>query len=319
MTSRSHGGCAAAAVLVAVIISGCGASSSVPASSSSSRSPASTAVSNSGSGPAQSAPASVIRSIHPGGFLDGIAYSHGLVWVSDLTGNRVIRFDTASGRALPDTAVPDGPLTVTATASAVWVASYHASRVTRFVSASAASAGVITTPSPQPTGMAIDGPRLWIFDQSDGAGGVVDTAGATLNRVTQPAHAGFASAGFGAIWVPDFTGATKTISRVDSASHAVRTMNVGNQPIMALAAADSVWVSNTADATITRLDPNAGTARATISVPGGQTGGLAYSGGVVWVASHGGDLVAAINPATNKVIGTVTVPGPAENIAADPT
>lgn len=271
----------------------------------------------SGSG-AGVAPASVVRSVHPGGFLDGIAYSHGVMWVSDLNGNRVVRLDTASGGQLADVPVPGGPLTVVADADRVWVASYDGSAVTRLNAASGAKEAVVATPSAKPCGLAIDGDRLWVFDQSDGAGGVTGVTGEALTRVTQPAHAGFAGAGFGAVWVPDFTGATDTVTRVDPVTHGTLNMSVGHQPIMALPAGDSVWVSNSVDATVSRLDPATGAVRATIPVPGGQTAGLAFAGGLVWVASYRGSLVAAIDPITNTVLGTVAVPGRAENLAVDP-
>ena len=264
------------------------------------------------------APADVVRSVHPGGFLDGIAYSHGAMWISDLSGNRLIRLATIDWSRLPDIAVPDGPLSVVATERAVRVGSYNGSLVTRFGAASGVRDGTISTPGPQPCGLVASGGRLWVFDQSDGSAGVVNVSGTSLNHFDQPAHAGFASAGFGAIWVPDFTGGTGTISRIDAASHASGGIKVGNQPIVALSGGDSVWVSNTVDATVTRIDPQTQTARATIAVPGGQTGGLAFADDVLWVASYGGSSVAAIDPSTDTVLGAVAVDGPAENIAADP-
>ncbi|HEV7205500.1 MAG TPA: hypothetical protein VGN18_12885 [Jatrophihabitans sp.] len=253
-----------------------------------------------------------------GGFLDGIAYSNGTMWISDLDGNRVIRLAAEDARRRPDIAVPEGPLTVVATERSVWVASYNGSVVTRFTSANGARDATIPTPGPRPCGLVVAAGRLWVLDQSDGSAGTADVAGAALTRFDQPARAGFASGGFGAIWVPDFSGSSRTVSRIDLASRAVRRIAVGNQPIMALAGGDSVWVSNTVDATVTRIAPRTGAVRATIRVPGGQTGGLAFARGVLWVASYGGASVAAIDPRSGAVLGTVAVPGPAENIAADP-
>lgn len=305
---------AAAVCLVPVPLaaSGCGAGANHPSSARTAAASASPVPSANGA-----APASVIRSVHPGGFLDGIAYSHGVVWASDLKGNRVVRLDTASGRELPDIAVSDGPLTVLAGASSVWVASYNGAIVSRFNAATGAKEADIATPSAKPCGLALDGDRLWVFDQSDGAGGFTAATGTTLTPVRQSARAGFAGAGFGAVWIPDFTGGTDKVIRVDTGTRATREFSVGHQPIMAIAGGDSVWVSNSVDSTVSRLDPLTGATRATIPVPGGQTGGLAFAGGLVWVASYGGSLVAAIEPATNAVTGTVEVEGRAENIAVD--
>ena len=263
------------------------------------------------------APATVVRSWNIGGFLDGIAYTRGVLWVSDLKADRVVRLNTSTGRQLPDIPVQDGPLTVVANTDAVWVASYLGSTVARLDSRTGAKAATITTPSPQPCAIAVTGDGVWIFDQSDGAGGFAPLQGATLRPVQQQAHAGFASVGFGAVWVPNFTGGPGAVTRLDLTTHATRATRVGHAPIQALAAGDSVWVSNTTDSTVTRLDPTTLATRATIAVPGGQTGGLAYADGLVWVTSYEGNLVAAIDPATNTVVGTVTVPGSAENIAVD--
>lgn len=259
-----------------------------------------------------------MRSWALGGFLDGVAASRGVLWVSDLSGGRIVRLDSSTGRQVADIPVADGPLTIAANDESVWVASYNGATVTRFDARTAHQTATIQTPSPQPCGIALTADQVWIFDQSDGAGGVTSLRGATLGPLRQPAHAGYASAGFGAVWVPDFTGGSDTVTRLDTTTHATRTVKVGTQPIQALAAGDSVWVSNTMDSTVTRLDPTTLTPRATIAIPGGQTGGLAYADGLVWVTSYRGNLVAAIDPATNTMLGTVPVPGAAENIAVDP-
>ena len=69
-----------------------------------------------------------------------------------------------------------------------------------------------------------------------------------------------------------------------------------------------VWVANTLDDTVVRLDPESRTVEATIAV-GRQPSGLAVTPGAVWVANAGDGTVSRIDPVKNEVTKTVRVGG----------
>ena len=79
--------------------------------------------------------------------------------------------------------------------------------------------------------------------------------------------------------------------------------------------AGAVWVPNTGDGTLSRVDPAANAAVATIRYaparPAGETGefydSAAFGHGSVWVASDQRGLVARIDPSTNQVLATIPV------------
>jgi YVTN family beta-propeller protein len=76
--------------------------------------------------------------------------------------------------------------------------------------------------------------------------------------------------------------------------------------------AGSVWVPNTGDGTVSRIDVATNAVTSTIRYgPAGQTGDFydsaAFGHGAVWVASDEHALVARIDPATNQVVATIPV------------
>ena len=68
--------------------------------------------------------------------------------------------------------------------------------------------------------------------------------------------------------------------------------------------ADAVWVTNTNDNTVTRINPAHNTIQQTIRVGAGPTG-VAVGGGAVWVANGLDGTVSRINPDTDQVVDTV--------------
>jgi YVTN family beta-propeller protein len=71
------------------------------------------------------------------------------------------------------------------------------------------------------------------------------------------------------------------VSRVDPTSRASRTIAVGRGPVGIAYGQGAVWVANSKDGTISRIDPATGNVK-TIKV-GGSPVGIAVGGGLVWV------------------------------------
>ena len=260
----------------------------------------------------------IVDTLHPGGYLDGIAVADGTLWATDVNGDRVVRVDASTRRRLPDIVVPEGPLTIVAGRGAVWVASYNGNLVTRFDAKTGARTATVTTPSQGPCGLALVGNRLWVFDQSDGAGVLVDArTGSRVRNVETPALAGLASYAFGSVWVPDFAGRSGTVQRVD-ASTGLREPAVQDgewRRLMATSGAGSVWVANTKANTVSRIDPTTGRIRAQIAVPGAGPDAVLVTNDAAWVAGYASDTVYRVDLATNRVVGALPLPGAAQNLA----
>jgi peptide/nickel transport system substrate-binding protein len=92
---------------------------------------------------------------------------------------------------------------------------------------------------------------------------------------------------------------------VDSGSgKVVSQVPVGGAPGEVAVGPDAVWVTNTNDDTVSRIDPSTHGIRQTIAVGAGPAG-VAVGGGAVWVANGLAGTVSRIDPATNRVVAEI--------------
>jgi virginiamycin B lyase len=97
------------------------------------------------------------------------------------------------------------------------------------------------------------------------------------------------------------------VFRIDTRTGRVSSVRVGNGPRSLAVSPSAVWVSNSSDATVSRIDPATRKVVATIPV-GQRPENAAIAGdGTVFVPSVTDNTVSRIDPATNKVIGTIAV------------
>ena len=98
-----------------------------------------------------------------------------------------------------------------------------------------------------------------------------------------------------------------TVSRIDPGTNrTVDTKSVGNVPVAVAAGYGSVWITNVGDRSVTRLDARSGRRVRTIET--GDVGrGIAVGGGVVWVSDDDGGRVSRIDPRTNEVTKRIRV------------
>jgi class 3 adenylate cyclase/streptogramin lyase len=104
------------------------------------------------------------------------------------------------------------------------------------------------------------------------------------------------------------------VDQIDSSGEIVHRIPVGNSPGSIAFGDGSVWVSNGADGTVTRIDP---ATRRTVTIDVTTVGPLAIGRDGVWVASQT-DLL-RIDPATNTVVQTISRAAPygIESMAID--
>jgi YVTN family beta-propeller protein len=98
-----------------------------------------------------------------------------------------------------------------------------------------------------------------------------------------------------------------SVSRIDPATATVvATIRVGSTPFGVAAGEGAVWVTNQDDDSLSRIDPATNLVAQTIPV-GMLPIGVAVTPGAVWVANHHGDSVVRVDPKTNRVVKTVSV------------
>jgi YVTN family beta-propeller protein len=216
--------------------------------------------------------------------------------------------------------VPVGarPVAITPAGSSLWVANLDDRSVTRIDVPSGQAVRSIPVDG-MPAGLAATGKAVWV---SDGTGDLA-RIDPRYNRLAdkQPLRAsvGFfggtarpALAAFGSLWIVSPDG---VLLRLDPRSARVLdSVAVGNQPSAITSGADSVWVANGGDGTVTRIDPTTLVAD-TIPVGNGPAA-IAVNDAGAWVANSGDNTLARIDLATNAVAETATVgDGPAAVVA----
>ena len=83
-------------------------------------------------------------------------------------------------------------------------------------------------------------------------------------------------------------------------------MSVGNGPTGIAFGDGSVWVANSLDGTVSRIDP--ATNRVTATIPVGEgPDGIAVGSGAVWVSGEFSEAIARIDPAENRVVERIPI------------
>ena len=90
---------------------------------------------------------------------------------------------------------------------------------------------------------------------------------------------------------------------------------VGSAPAAIAAGAGSIWVTNGADGTVTRIDPHGPHVEQTLVV-GSSPAGIAYGAGAVWVANALDGSVSRIDPLADRVVQTISIGGRPVAVAA---
>ena len=104
----------------------------------------------------------------------------------------------------------------------------------------------------------------------------------------------------------DATIAENSVGLLDPATGDVRAqIPVGGAPGPSAADADSVWIANTLDDGVSRIDAESG--QITRIDIGGEPAGVAVGEGFAWVANATEGTVAQVDPGANRVVGSLKV------------
>ena len=241
---------------------------------------------------------------------------------TSVAANSIVALDASDSVAAT---VPVGarPVAMTSLAGALWVANFDDQTVTRVD----VSSGRVVRTIPvgdTPIGIAATSEGVWV---ADGVGGLsrIDPSynRLTSTRVLAASDPGSPEtlaprpvlAAFGSVWVVDPDG---LVARVDPRTgRRIASVDVGNLPSAIASGAGSVWVTNGADGTVTRID--AATLLTTTIPVGHGPAAVAVNDAGAWVADAGDDTLVRIDPETNAVAGSTQIgDGPAA-ILSTPT
>ncbi len=209
--------------------------------------------------------------------------------------------------------VPVGarPVAVAAGSGSIWVANSVDHSVTRVDLSSREAVRAIAIGG-TPSALAATRSGVWV---TDGAGRV-SRIDVTYDRVSSTRRLAASASGFfgpsaprpmlsrfGSIWIVDPDG---FVSRIDPDSgRSLGSVDVGNDPSAIAAGAGSVWVTNRADGTVTRIDP---TTLVTTTIPVGHgPAAVAVNAAGAWVANAGDGTLVRVDTGTNAVAATTQV------------
>jgi len=234
--------------------------------------------------------------------------------------NSIVALDP-SGSISATVPVGARPVAIASGAGSLWVANLDDKSVTR-VDASSRQALRTISIGGAATAVATRQGVVWV---TDGMGNV-STIDPTYDRVestrslaaSDPFYTGTVRptlAAFGSIWVVDPDG---YVARVDADSgQRVGSVDVGNDPSAIASGAGSVWVTNSADGTVTRIDPT--TLLATTIPVGHGPSAVAVNAAGAWIATADDNKLVRIDPETNAIAGTTRVGDGPDAVLATPS
>lgn len=144
--------------------------------------------------------------------------------------------------------------------------------------------------------------RPWVAEPTGLPGNSVGVIGESGGRIGPPVLVGSPEGlAYGDGSVWAVNSAERTVSRINPATHAVvQTIPVGAQPTAATVTSTDVWVTNSGDATVTRINTAANAVVSKIQV-GNIPVAIASGPSGVWVANQGDNTVDRIDPASGAV------------------
>jgi peptide/nickel transport system substrate-binding protein len=244
-----------------------------------------------------------------------IAFGSGSLWIANLDDETISRVDPSTLRTLANIQVPAPPMGLAASADAVWVVEQNANpgqssvsvrRINPEFDVAGAPVQIGNVVPNSPGAVAAKGSSVWVAPSN----GLLTRLDALTGRPQgQPVDpnaslSGVAVGERGVVWLTD-TDAGNVI-RVDS-NRLVTPFPVGNGPTAIAVGDGGVWVVDSHNETVVRIDPDTGSVAAIIHV-GRSPAGVAVGGGSVWVANSGDGTVTRINPTTDKAV-TISVGG----------
>jgi YVTN family beta-propeller protein len=188
----------------------------------------------------------------------GLAYASGSLWVANTAQQQVTRMELdADPIPIPVNARPNA-LAAAPDADVVWVAARTQGGGGLLARIDTGTNQVVPAARFRhpPTGLTVtrDARTVWLATGSDRVLHRVDaSSGRVDEQIELPQAPDQVAFGDGAVWATTTSG--DAVLRINAASHAIRTIRVGNGPTGIAFGADRVWVANGQDGTVSSIDP----------------------------------------------------------------
>ena len=214
-----------------------------------------------------------------------VLFAHGALWVANLDDDTVLRIDPTTKRVIKTIATGTAPGGLVGTRDAVWAIGAD---------------GVVLRIDPEVNDVVA---RIPTVEAGSLLGGSVAGASVAATRTAVWAVSG------GHFSVPQ-------VFRINPATNQARPfVATGNAPTAVAVGFGDLWVTDSFENTVTRVDPT-GVVVAPIPVGHGATA-VAVGKDAVWVADSLDDAVVRIDPETNSVVETIPVGRSPSSIAVE--
>ncbi len=181
----------------------------------------------------------------------------GALWVTQFNDRSLARVDPHTRAVEQTIRVGSGPSGVAAGAGAIWVANSLDGTVSRVDPATDRAVQVVRVGG-RPSDVAVGNGSVWVASSGTHTGVAArrEHRKAADGESTWPAIRPDSRSARESLWVT--SAEARTLSRIDPATGAVSdTIAVGGGPTGVVASAGSVWVANSLDGTVTRVDRRA--------------------------------------------------------------
>ena len=214
--------------------------------------------------------------------------------------NHVGLIDPETNEIVAEVPVGIQPGPVAAGAGSMWVGNVQDRTLTRIDPTQRTATATISLENRTPTGVAVGLGSVWVAHGLRGEVSLVDPQFGQVTGSVAVAGTAFGSPN-GSVALDDGSAwvvfGDSTFARLDAAGRILGETLVGNQPAGVVAAAGSIWVTNSGDSTVQRFSAETfreGPLR-TFNI-GRQPTGIVYAEGAIWVASAGDGVVTRIAP-----------------------
>jgi YVTN family beta-propeller protein len=220
--------------------------------------------------------------------------------------NHVGAVDTRTNEIATQIPVGIRPGPIAVGAGAVWVGNLDDRTLTKIDSAGRSVAATIPLEGRTPTGIAVGLGSVWVAHGLRGDLSRVDPKFGQVIRTTDVGGTAFGSPngsvtiGGGSAWAAY---GDSTLARLGAAGRVLEQTLAGSQPAGIVFAGNSIWVTNSGDATVQRFNSASFTEGPlrTFNV-GRRPSGIAFVDGAIWVATSGDDVVTRIDPASGATL-----------------
>ena len=245
----------------------------------------------------------------------------GRTGLSGVSANSVGIVDPETNAIVAQVPVGIRPGPVAAGDGSVWVGNLDDRTLTRIDGGERSVVATVSLDNRTPTGIAVGRGAVWVAHGVLGEISRVDPQFGQVTETTTVGGTAFGSASGGVALDPSSVWAVfgdSTLARLSPTGRVLGQGLAGQQPAGIVVATESVWVTNSADATVHRF--NSATFRQgplqTLNV-GAQPTGIVHADDAIWVANAGAASVTRIEPSSGAITQIPVGEGPTA-LAATP-